>query len=71
MGSLSGVQSLVGLQTVGVPQRFPTVAAEETPSGVGEHVPAEIWFLGESQVALGTRKRPLSTVSPQMALQVP
>lgn len=71
VGSLSGVQPLVRLQTVWVPQRFPTVAAEEAPSGVGEHVPAEIRFLGEALAALGAGKRLLSAVSSQMALQVP
>ncbi len=71
MGSLSSVQPLVGLQAVWVPQRFATVAAEETSTRVGEHVPTELWLLGEALVALGARIRFLSVVDPQMALEVP
>lgn len=71
MGSLSRVQPLVGPQAVGVSQRLSTVAAEEPSSGVGEHVPAQLWFLGERLAALGAGERPLAAVDPQMALQVP
>lgn len=71
MGPLSSVQPLVGLEAVRVPQRFPTVAAEETSSGVGEHVPAQVWFLGEALVALGAGIRLLPVVNPQMRLEVP
>lgn len=71
MGSLSSVQPLMGLEAVRVPQRLSTVAAEETSSSVGEHVPTEVWFLGEAQVTLGAGIRFLSTVNPQMRLQVP
>lgn len=71
MGPVSSVQSLVGPEAVGVPQRLATVAAEETSPGVGKHVPAEFRFLGETLVTLGAGKRLLSVVNPQMALEVP
>lgn len=71
MGSLSGVQPLMVPQTVGVPQRLAAVAAEEPPSGVGEHVPLEIRFLRERLLALWAGKRLLSAVSSQVGLQVP
>lgn len=71
MRPVSGVQSLVGLEAVRVPQRLPTVATQETSSGVGEHVPAELRFLGESLVTLGAGERLLSVVNSQMALEVP
>lgn len=71
MRSLSSVQPLVGPQAVLVPQRLSTVAAEEAPSRVGEHVSAQFRFLGESLGAVGAGEGPLSTVNPQMALEVP
>lgn len=70
MGPFSSVQSLVGLQAVRVPQRFSTVATEETSPSVGKHVPAKFWFLRESLVALGAGIRLLSIVNSQMALEV-
>lgn len=71
MRPVSSVQSLVGLEAVRVPQRLPAVATEETSSGVREHVPAELRFLGEALVTLGAGKRLLAVVDSQMALQVP
>lgn len=71
MRPLSSVQPLVGLQAVRVPQRFSTVAAQETSSCVGKHVATELRFLGESLVTLGAGIRLLSVVDPQMALEVP
>lgn len=71
VGPVSGVQPLVGLQAVGVPQRLPTVAAEEASTRVGEHVAAELRLLGEALLALGAGEGLLSVVDPQVALQVP
>ena len=71
MGPFSRVQPLMRPQAVRVPQRFPTVAAEEASSGVGKHVPAQVWFLREALVALGARIRLLSVVNSQMRLEVP
>lgn len=71
MGSLSGVQPLMVSQTVGVPQRFPTVATKKASLSVAEHVPLEIRLLSESLQALRAVKGFLPAVDPQMALQVP
>lgn len=71
MGPVSGVQPLVGLEAVRIPQRLPTVAAEEASARVGKHVPPEFWLLGEALLALGAGKRLFSIVGPQVALEVP
>lgn len=70
MRPFSSVQSLVGLEAVRVPQGLSAVAAEETSSGVGQHVAAQLRFLGETLVALGAGIWLLSTVNSQMALEV-
>lgn len=70
MGPVSGVEPLVRLEAVRVPQRLPTVAAKEASPGVGEHVAAELRFLGERLVALSAGKRSLSAMDPQVTLQI-
>lgn len=71
VGPVPGVQPLVGLQAVGVPQRPPTVAAEEAPPRVGEHVAAQLRLLGEALLALGAGEGLVPAVDPQVGLQVP
>lgn len=71
MGPVPGVQPLVGLQAVGVPQGPPTVAAEEASARVGEHVAAQLRLLGEALLALGAGEGLVSVVDPQVGLQVP
>lgn len=71
MGPVSGVQSLVSLEAVRIPQRLSTVAAEEASARVGKHVPPEFWLLGEALLALCAGKRLFSIVGPQVALEVP
>lgn len=71
VGPVPGVQPLVGLQAVGVPQRPPTVAAEEASTRVGEHVAAQLRLLGEALLALGAGEGLVSAVDPQVGLQVP
>lgn len=70
MGPVPGVKPLVGLEAVWVPQRLPTVTAQEASPGVGEHVAAELRFLGERLVTLGAGKWSLTTVDPQVTLQI-
>lgn len=70
MGPVSGVEPLVRLEAVRVPQRLPTVAAKEASPGVGEHVAAELRFLRERLVALSAGKWSLSAVDPQVTLQI-
>lgn len=71
VGPVPGVQPLVGLQAVGVPQRLPAVAAEEASPRVGEHVAAQLRLLGEALLALGAGEGLVSVVDPQVGLQVP
>lgn len=71
VGPVSGVQPLVGLEAMRIPQRLPAVAAEEASAHVGEHVPPELRLLGEALLALGAGERLFSVVDPQVALQVP
>lgn len=70
MGPVSGVEPLVRFQAVRVPQRLPTVTAKEASPGVGEHVAAELRFLGERLVALSAGKWSLSAMDPQVTLQI-
>lgn len=71
VGPVSGVQPLVSLQAVRIPQRLPAVAAEEASARVGEHVPAQLRLLGEALLALGAGEGLFSVVGPQVALEVP
>lgn len=71
MGPVSGVQPLVSLEAVWVPQGLSAVAAEEASPRVGKHVPSEFWFLGEALSALCAGKGLFSIVDPQVALEVP
>lgn len=71
VGPVSGVQPLVSLQAVRIPQRLSTVAAEEASTRVGEHVPSEFRLLGEALLALAAGERLFSVVDPQVAVQVP
>lgn len=71
VGPVPGVQPLVSLEAVRVPQRLSTVAAEEASTRVGQHVPAEFRLLGEALLALGAGERLFPVVGPQVALEVP
>lgn len=71
MGPVSCMQPLVGLEAVRVPQWLSTVATEEASAGVGQHVPTEFWFLGETLLTLGAGKWLFSIVDPQVTLKVP
>lgn len=72
VGTLSGVQPLVGLEAVRVPQRLAAVAAQEAAAAarVGEHVAAQLGLLGEGVVALAAAEGSLPAVDPQVTLQV-
>lgn len=71
VGPVSGVQPLVSLEAVRIPQRLSAVAAEEASASVGKHVPSEFWLLGEALSALCAGKWLFSIVDPQVALEVP